>query len=206
MSANKNLLQPLQQGDLFEAQTYWFHVFRAMIDGGELARMEGSTVKVYLVVKAHTNFNTGHSFPSHDLIARKSGLSLAQVKRCLSELESLGHICKKKVGRINHYTLREKVDIYDENGRPAAVATWDYLPSAVHHAVADLKNMLETGDLIGARVVNIERLQVQIILGENNAGLMVQESDLMKLAESNWPVFEKIMAMKEKSRDRSEKV
>ena len=32
------------QPELFEAETQWFHVFKAMIDSGELAKMDGSTV------------------------------------------------------------------------------------------------------------------------------------------------------------------
>lgn len=128
-----------EQNELFEAETQWFHVFKAMIDSGELAKMEGSTVKVYLVVKAHTNFSTGRAFPALETIAEKAGLSVAQIKRCLKQLEEHGYISKEKKGRSNVYTLREKIQIEDGTGRPAAVATWDYLPSSVQQAVADLK-------------------------------------------------------------------
>lgn len=172
------------QSELFEAETQWFHVFKAMIDSGELAKMEGSTVKVYLVVKAHTNFSTGRAFPALETIADKSGMSIAQVKRCLKQLEEHGYISKEKKGRSNVYTLREKIHIEDGQGRPAAVATWDYLPSSVQQAVADLKNVLVTGDLAGAKVVHIERLQVNVThLHDNATNFNVQQfySDLEKL-------------------------
>jgi len=177
---------PAQQ-ELFEAQTQWFHIFRAMIDSGDLAKLPGSAVKVYMVIKAHTNFSTGRAFPAMEAIADKSGISLAQVKRELKTLERFGYITKSKHGRSNVYTLREKVEITDENGRPAAVATWDYLPSSVKHAVADLKNVLVTGDLAGAKIVHIERLQVNVThLHDNAVNFNVQQfmADLEKLPEA----------------------
>jgi len=169
-----------QQHELFEAQTQWFHIFKAMIDSGDLAKLSGSSVKVYMVIKAHTNFSTGRAFPAMDTIAGKAGLSLAQVKRELKALEEFGYITKSKNGRSNAYTLREKVEITDEHGRPTAVATWDYLPSSVQHAVADLKNVLVTGDIAGAKIVHIERLNVQINTGSGTA-IQVNEVDLAKL-------------------------
>lgn len=182
------------QHELFEAQTQWFHVFKAMIDSGDLAKLPGSSVKVYMVIKAHTNFSTGRAFPAMETIAEKSGLSIAQVKRELKTLEDFGYITKSKHGRSNVYTLREKVEITDEHGRPAAVATWDYLPSSVQHAVADLKNVLVTGDLAGAKIVHIERLQVNVNhLYDNAVNMNVQQfmADLEKLPEE---LRSKIMA------------
>ena len=82
--------------------------------------------------------------------------------------------------------MREKVEITDDQGRPAAVATWDYLPSSVQHAVADLKNVLVTGDLAGAKIVHIERLQVNVNhLHDNAVNMNVQQfmADLERLPE-----------------------
>ena len=97
-----------------------------------------------------------------ETIAEKSGISTAQIKRELKALEGLGYISKEKKGRSNHYTLREKIEIKDESGRPSAVATWDYLPASVSEAVADLKNVIVTGDPKAAQVVHIERLTVNV--------------------------------------------
>jgi len=162
-----------QQVELFTAETSWFHVFRDMIDSGDLARLEGSAIKVYLVVKSYTNFSTGRSFPAIELIAEKSGLSDRQVIRCLAELEASGYISKEKAGRHNLYTLREKVSLKDQHGKPQAVATWDYLPSGVKEAVAELRKVLVTGDLNGATILNIERmtLNLNIVQGDNNTQL-----------------------------------
>jgi len=69
------------QAELFSAETTWFHVFKDMIDSGDMARLDGSAIKVYLVVKSYTNFSTGRAFPALELIAEKAGLSERQVIR-----------------------------------------------------------------------------------------------------------------------------
>ena len=182
MEKPDDLAKKAPQGELFKAETTWFHVFKDMIDNGDMAKIEGSAIKCYLVIKSHTNFSTGRAFPALETIAEKAGLSDSQVKRSIKQLEDFGYIAKEKKGRHNVYTLREKVSINDEQGRPAAVATWDYLPSSVSRAMADLKNVLMTGDLAGAKIVHIERLNVQIVSGSNNSGVVqFNETDFAKL-------------------------
>jgi hypothetical protein len=171
------------QHELFNAETTWFHVFKDMIDNGDMALLEGSAIKVYLVVKSFTNFSTGRAFPAIDLIAGKAGLSNVQVIRCLKSLEEAGYITKSKAGRNNVYTLREKVSIRDSEGRPQAVATWDYIPNGVRDAVADLKHVMVTGDLAGARVVNIEHLTVNVMTGDNATQININTADIDKLPQ-----------------------
>ena len=163
MSTKKSVVAPGQKDhtDLFATST-WFHIFRDMIDSGDMAKLSGSAIKVYLVIKAHTNFATGKAFPAVETIAEKSGLSAPQVRRELKTLEMFGYLTRSKTGRNNVYVTREKVQVRDQEGRPTAVATWDYLPQGVQDAVADLKNVLVTGDFEGAKIVHIERLQVNV--------------------------------------------
>lgn len=150
------------QGELFQAETQWIHFFRSMVDGGALALMSGSSLKVYLVIKAHINYHTGLAFPCMQTISEKSGISVAQVKRAIPELESLGYISKFRSGRSNQYRIRETVQIRDESGNSTGKASWDYKPSMVQEAVADLKGALRTRNIGNARIVHIERLQVNV--------------------------------------------
>jgi len=156
-----------------QAETSWFHVFKTMIESGDVANIGPYAFTVYCIIKAHTNFKTGESFPSVELIAEKSGVSVAQVKRELKTLESAGYITKEKRGRFNRYTLREKVEIQDDQGRPAAIATWDYLPSGVKEAMAELKNVLMTGDFGSAKIVQIEKIELQVNINHVSDGGVV---------------------------------
>ena len=181
-AASKAVKQP--QGELFKAETTWFHVFRDMIENGDVAKMGPHAVTVYLVIKAHTNFSTGRAFPALETIVEKSGISESQVKRSIKTLEEFGYVSKEKKGRSNIYTLREKVQVTDEHGRPAATATWDYLPSSVSHAMADLKNVLMTGDLGGAKIVHIERLNVNLQVNNSGGNIQINAADFEKLPEN----------------------
>lgn len=164
---------------LARPQTQWFHMFRAMIDQGDIARMGPHAFAIYAVIKSHTNITSGIEFPSIELISEKSGVSLAQVKRELRVLENAGYVMRQRVGRSNRYTLRERIHISDENGLTQAIASWDYVPAGVQQAVADLKNLLIAGDLDGGRIVHIERLNLQINLGGENTQINLDTTALL---------------------------
>jgi DNA-binding transcriptional ArsR family regulator len=182
-----------QQSELFKAETTWFHVFKDMIDSGDMARLDGSSIKVYLVIKSYTNFSTGRAFPAIELIAEKAGLSKIQVMRCLKSLEQAEYITKEKSGRHNVYTLREKVSIKDSEGRPQAVATWDYIPNSVKDAMAELKHAVVTGDMVGGKVIHIENLVLNVMTGDNATQVNINAADLKKLPSD---IQEKLASMR----------
>lgn len=62
-----------------QADTTWFHVFRSFVFNGDCARLGPYATVVPLIVKAHTNFQTGCSFPSIETIVERSGISRRQV-------------------------------------------------------------------------------------------------------------------------------
>ena len=172
-----------EQAELFKAETTWFHVFKDMIDNGDMAKLDGSAIKVYLVVKSYTNFSTGRSFPAIDLVAEKAGLSKVQVIRCLKILEQAEYIIKAKDGRHNVYTLREKVSIKDSAGKQHAVATWDYIPNGIREAVAHIKNATITGEMVGSGLVNITHIQnlTVNVASDQATQVNINTTDLTKL-------------------------
>jgi len=161
---------------LFQAEASWFHVFRSMVDNGDVAKLGPYSTTVYLVIKTYANYSTGTAFPSVDLIAEKAGISRNQVMKSLSALEEAGYITKTLKGRSNVYTLREKVEIKGADGRPEAVATWDYIPKHVQAAQAELKNFLLTGKA-DAQIIHIERLTLNIQNGDHNIMLALNDLD-----------------------------
>lgn len=156
-------------GDIFRADTTWFHIFHSMIRTRDISDMGPYAVTVYLVIKSHVNFQSGCAFPAIETIMKESGISRSQVMRELKTLEKFGYIGKTRVGRCNEYRLREKICIQDDEGRVAAIATWDYLPSTVKAATAEVKNALESGNFSGSRIVHIEKLQINVTHASGNA-------------------------------------
>lgn len=168
-----------KQLELFSANATWFHVFKALIDSGDAAKMGGTVFLVYCVVKRHCAFGNGLSFPSIELIAEKSGVGTRQVIRSLEKLEELGYITKHKEWRSNKYTLREQIPVTDnQSGELAAMASWDYVPDAVGATLQDLKNVMVTGDFGAAKIIKIERLtvNVQVISGEHATGVQINDA------------------------------
>jgi DNA-binding transcriptional ArsR family regulator len=167
-----------KQFDLFQAETTWFHIFRSMMDSGDAAKMGGNAFMIYCIIKGHTNFRTGRAFPGIDVIMEKAGLSKSQVLRELDTLETMGYITRAKEGRKNVYTLREKIGITDEKGRPMADATWDYVPDGVRTAVAELKHVMMTGDFKGAKIIQIENMTVHFNQFNDNSSQINMQSVL----------------------------
>ena len=114
--------------------------------------------------------------------------------RSLQSLEEFKYIIKEKKGRRNDYTLREKVCILDTEGKQHAVATWDYIPTGVKEAMADLKNVMVTGDLAGAKLVHIEHLHLNMnISNGDSTQINFNSTDLAKLPKEMRDSMERIV-------------
>lgn len=184
-----------KQMPLIEPQTAWFHVFKHMVDSGDVARMGPHATTVYLVIKSYTNWKHGKAWPGNKLIAEKSGISERKVDQCLKVLESSGYITKEKRGRKNFYTLKEKITITDGHGRPQSEATWDYLPSTIGDAVSEIRNFVATGGQgKDFKIIHIEHLILNLQQNysgdnsQNNVNLNIDKKgvqEILKLPEDN---------------------
>jgi len=149
-----------------DAHTSWFHVFRSMVDSGDVATMGSGPAALYLVVKSCLSWNSGKAFPSQETLAKKAGMSRRTVQRHLDTLAEYGYLhveCGKDDGVTNTYTLREKIVLHGHGtGEPEAVASWDYLPGSVKAAVQEVHRVALTGDFAGAKIIHIENLTINI--------------------------------------------
>lgn len=167
-------------------KTHWFHIFKSMIECGDVAKIGPHGFTVYAVIKAHTNYYTGECFPGIETISQKSGVSQAQVKRELIKLEKNGYIVKTKRGRNNNYILRERLPV-GQDGR-SAVASWDYVPRLIKHTIEHVKIIHAGGDFVGTEIIKIENLNInlQVNFGGGNTQINV-ESLLADLDNSSLP-------------------
>lgn len=192
---------------LFNAETTWFHVFKSMIESGDAARLGGTVFLIYCVIKAHTNFKQGAAFPSVETIARLAGVSDRQVMRALQALEENGYLTKARHGRNNVYTLREKVTLNDPEGRPAAVATWDYLPATVEAARAELRHFMLTGDDQAPQIIHIDRLIIEnlnVQVGDHNQIQAGDHNRLFNIGDIADPELREKVRQMMASRDRAQ--
>lgn len=145
------------------APTTFFHMHKDIVQSGGIATLGCGALRVYLVIKSHTNLHTGESNPSIPTIAKESGLSERQVINSIKELQTAGYVSRNKAGRSNIYTTREKVNIKNDNGEDQAVATWEYIPNQMKDAMKEVKNVLITGQLVDGKIIHIESLTLNIL-------------------------------------------
>lgn len=151
-----------EQMELFGVDTGWFHIFRSMIDSGDCAKLGPYAVVVYLVIKAHTNLETGKTFPGVQTIAKKAGISEKQVKRSLVTLADMGYLVKHRQGRRNVYTLHERFPVTDSAGKAVATVTCPYVPLQMQALQGRIKNMLQAGAIAEGQTAHVS-LTVQVI-------------------------------------------
>ena len=159
---------PSSGASAYKADTVWVHLFKAMIQSGEVARMGAHAFTVYSVIKAHADLKTGWAFPGIDTIVDESGVSKSKVIRSLETLEGMGYLERKRCGRQNVYRLREKVPIRDDKGNSTAIATWDYVPTRTQAVTENLRQLLVGDRQKGAQIVQIMHLQVNVTQSEGD--------------------------------------
>lgn len=170
------------QTELFKTDVSWFHIFKELIRNKTWARLSGSATKLYPVIKAHINHESGSAFPSIDTLQEYSGLARASVVKALKELEAEGLLVKTSGGRTtsNNYSVIEKFNVKDGEGRPAASVSFDYLPAYVTDAVAELKNFMAQGLTLPdgttyIKDIKIENLTLNIFKGSNPTQNNIQQ-------------------------------
>lgn len=163
----------IAQSELFKTDTTWFHIFKEIIRNGTWARLSSNSKSLYPVIKAYINWESGAAFPSIDTLEQYSGISRPSIVKALKELEAEGLLVKSGTkGRGSNYTLIEKFDVKDEEGRPAASVSFDYLPAYVGDAVTELKNFVAQGLALPdgkTNFIKIENLTLNIAHGGGNA-------------------------------------
>ena len=162
------------QTELFNADVSWFHIFKELIRSKAWADLSPLSAKLYCVVKAFANWSDGSAFPSIDTLQEYSGLARASVIKGLKELEAKGLLKKdSRKGIGSNYTLVEQFEVKDDQGRPAASVSFDYLPNYVGDAVAELKNFVSQGLTVDGKnqFIKIENLTLNIIGKQYNTAL-----------------------------------
>lgn len=171
-----------QQLEIFTADASWFHIFKELIRNKTWAKLSASATKLYPVIKSFINHQSGSAFPSIDTLEEFSGLSRPSIIKALKELEVEGLLIKSTNGRNSNYSVVEKFDVKNEQGKPTASVSFDYMPAYVKDAVAELRNFVAEDGKVN--YIKIEYLTLNIINGEhgtvNNNNQIVTPEDAIK--------------------------
>lgn len=148
------------QPDIYKADITWFHLFRSMIQEGQIAELGTSVFAVYCVIKSHSNFETGNSFVSVNTISELTGLGKRSVLNCLAKLREKNLLASHKVGRQNHYQIIENLPVVQE-GAKVGTFSFDYAPLRIAQIKSELAQFLQHGIPQNARItININQAEV----------------------------------------------
>ena len=176
------------QLELFEADVSWFHIFKELIKSKTWAKMSPAARAVYPVIKAFTNWKDGYAFPSFDTLMEYSGLnSRTSIGKALRELEKVGYIqAKRTKGKATVYKLVEKFAVTDQEGRPAASVSFDYLPAMVKDATTELRNFLAEGmtDEGKLQYIHIEHLTLNIAGRDTVHGQYIENQNNLDMGKA----------------------
>jgi len=156
--SEKTPLLPNFEPDHFKVSgSDWVHMFKYMVENGSIAKMSGSGLKVYLVIKILSGFENGKTTKSQQYIGEQAGLSAVQVKRAVKELQGLGYLFIERFGRNNTYQIVEQIPTIHKSGTPNAVAEIPYQRKNINSLVKVIKDefVKKLSGTEGIRDVNI---------------------------------------------------
>lgn len=160
MSKNLQDLRASQvaQGELWEdlrVDHLWVHVVRGMIKDAMIAQVGMPAFCVYMVIKAHTDLETGNAWPSVPLIAKLVGATEKTVSRAVKTLTDAGFLKVEKKGRSNHYSIVEKINLVAQSGEPWGDGQRKYVATGFGDFVDELKRLARTGNIPGDKAITI---------------------------------------------------
>ena len=95
---------------------YFFRVEHDLVKSEAFKQLNGSAIKVYLVIGLYSDFGTGWAFPSIRTIAKQGGLSRQTVLTAVEELVNLGLLAtSKSPGKSTAYRILHNTPV-----RPSA--------------------------------------------------------------------------------------
>ena len=145
------------------------HVFRSMMDSGSIALMSGSALKVYIIIKILSGFESGKTTASSDLIGEKAGLSRSQVTRAVKELKDQGLLFSERVGRRNTYRIIEKIPAIHKSGSPSAMTEIHYSKKSINKLVSSIKNQI------------VEKMRGMTVNGDLNIQINFNQIDKVEI-------------------------
>jgi len=153
---------------------------RVLVESGDLVRLRPEAVSLFLAVRHYLRTREDGEetrFPDNETLQGLTALDARQVEAGLDSLYRCGYLDReprrsdKDAAPV--YRLREKSIWYDNEGQVAGEVSWD-LPVSPAGLVGlpEFRNILMSDRLRGAKVVHIERLQVNVS-GARDGGISV---------------------------------
>ena len=164
----------------WHADTRWFHMLRAMVSSGDVARFSLAALRLYLVIKSATDFRTGESLIDQATLRKDTGLSKSHLYRGLQELREAGYLETLQRGRQTAYKITEKIPLGDAHGTPAGQASWAYVPGTMSLAMREVSEVV-TRELLGD--VPVVYITLQVNIAQDQASVINMQESLDRISD-----------------------
>lgn len=161
-----------RQRELFQAETQWFPVLRALIQSGVMAETGPFGIAAYIALKSGASLHNGQTAVSVSTVAQQTGMSEKTAREALKRLEEMGLVSTRwQPGRNKVYQLIERLPITDSRGEQVGEAAWDFssiqwkrqLKEVVDAAVRELSKSMPSGDAQrSTTTINIGNVNVNV--------------------------------------------
>lgn len=161
----------------YKVDKTFVRLMNAVIDKELLAEMRPAGLACLLVVKRYVPYDGISSWPSHNLIAKKTGLTRQTVKKTLQKLIDLGWLRATKRGRGWEYNITEKFYAISQEPevRPDGWLETTYGPLEIQKKSRAIASFERTGEVPAGMNFNACTFNVEINNFYDQAAKVKQE-------------------------------
>ena len=117
---------------------------RDLFESGLVAEIGANAFAVWMALKWHSDYATGHAFPGVRRLAELVGLNKDTISRCLHALEEARLLRTTARGRGKTYIARERLDVRLGDVVACHVVV-DYVPAKLRDKLLGMEAALESG-------------------------------------------------------------
>lgn len=178
-----------------------------LFESGLVAKIGANSFAIWSAIKAHSDYQTGESWPSVRRLMELTGLASATVQKSLKTLEENRLLRSEMRGRKKIYVARERLDI-QLGSRVLCTVVLDYVPAKIRQTLTRLKTSLQTGEQDAELFAQVEIIPGNGFRWDERRGLLqaaIPATDLPPLPSSPEPageLVERVRAIADRARQR----
>lgn len=163
-----------------------------LFESGLVAKIGANAFAIWAAIKAHSDYQTGESWPSVRRLMELTGVASATVQKALRTLEDNQLLRSEMRGRRRIYIARERLDVA-LGGRVLCTIVLDYVPAKFRERLARVKESIRTGEPDAEAFSQVELIPGEGFAWDASRGLLrasIPVTDLPPLPDSSEPAGE----------------
>lgn len=169
-----------------------------LFESGLVAKIGANAFAIWAAIKAHSDYQTGESWPSVRRLMELTGVASATVQKALRTLEDNRLLRSEMRGRRRIYIARERLDVA-LGSRVLCTVVIDYVPAKFRDRLARIKESIRTGETDPEAFSQVELIPGEGFAWDASRGVLrasIPVADLPPLPTSAEPAGELVERVK----------